>query len=214
MNIATKHSGSKSNLWMLTPLFGTMIFTILYLIAAQLYPGGSQADKNAAGFSWINNYWCNLLNDNAINGQPNKAKPVALAAMCTLCLTLTYFWYLFAQNMFFSKFRCLTIQLSGVIAMTIAMFLFTSFHDVVINVASVFGLIAFWGVFNGLYKNKWYGLFAFGLVNLLLVALNNYLYYTKELLIYLPVVQKISFASFLIWICCIDIKLYNKLKAK
>ena len=94
--------------------------------------------------------------------------------------------------------------------MVIAFFLFTNInHDLVTNLASIFGLIATIGTFAGLYKTKWFALFAFGLLNILLVAVNNYVYYTKGLIIYLPVVQKISFATFLIWICCIDINLYR-----
>lgn len=44
----------------------------------------------------------------------------------------------------------------------------------------------------------------------LLVGLNNYLYYNKGLIIYLPVIQKISFITFLAWICAIVITIYNK----
>lgn len=70
---------------MLAPILGVIIFVILYIIATLLYPGGSQIEKNAIGFSWVNNYWCNLLNESATNGQPNSAKPVAMAGMFILC---------------------------------------------------------------------------------------------------------------------------------
>ena len=93
--------------------------------------------------------------------------------------------------------------------MTIAFFLFTNInHDLVTNLASTFGLIATVGTFVGLYKKKWFGLFTFGLLNILLVVANNYVYYTKGLIIYLPLIQKISFAAFLIWIGCIDVNLF------
>ena len=206
----TNPSGNKKNVWLLTPLVGIMIFVILYIVAALLYPGGSQVDKYAKGFSWINNYWCNLLNENAINEQHNPARPVALTAMIILCLTLTSFWFLFPRYMNFGKSGRLIMQLSGAIAMTVAIFLFSNLHDIVIDVASAFGLVAIAGTFSGLYKSKWYGLFRFGVFNLLLVALNNYLYYAKGLIIYLPVVQKITFASFLIWIGTIDVLMYLK----
>src|SRR5215471_13752953 len=86
-----------NSIWILTPVFGALLFVVLYIIAADSYPGGSQADKNSVGFSWINNYWCNLLNDNAVNGQHNPAKPVAMAGMLVLCVTLSFFWYIFPQ---------------------------------------------------------------------------------------------------------------------
>lgn len=186
-----------NNIWVLAPVLGTIIFVMVYIIATFFYPGGSQVDKNSIGFSWINNYWCNLLNENAINGQHNPAKPIAMAGMLVLCLTLTFFWFLFPRYINIGKFAKRTIQISGTLSMTIAFLLFTDInHDLITNLASFFGFIATVGTFIGLYKTKWYGLFAFGLLNILFVGLNNYVYYNKELIIYLPVIQKISFATF------------------
>ena len=190
-------------------MIGVLIFVVLYVIAAYLYPGGSQADKNAIGFSWVNNYWCNLLNENAINGKPNPGRPMALGGMAVLWLTISSFWLIFPGFIKFNKSVRLVIKISGLLSMTIALFLFTKYHDIVINLASIIGSIAIMGTFAGLYKIKWFTLFWFGIFNLFLVALNNYVYYTKGLIVYLPVIQKISFVSFLIWLCCIDINMYN-----
>lgn len=207
----TQLTNKTKTIWLLTPIFGTIIFVVLYVVATLLYPGGSQVDKNSIGFSWTNNYWCNLLNENAINGQHNPAKPVAITGMFVLCLTLSFFWFLFPININLDKKLKLAIQISGTIAMTIAFFLFTNInHDLVINLAAFFGGIATAGTFFGLYKTKWFGLLAFGLFNILLVGLNNYVYYTKGLIIYLPVIQKITFSTFLMWVCCINVKLYRQ----
>jgi hypothetical protein len=201
---------NKKSIWLLVPIAGVLLFVILYIIATLLYPGGSQVDENSVGFSWINNYWCNLLNENAINGQYNPAKSVAMAAMFILSLTLSLFWFQFPSHTNFGKFARRSIQISGILAMAIASLLFTNInHDLIINLASSFGLIATVGTFVGLYKNKWYSLFLFGILNILFVGLNNYVYYTKGLIIYLPVIQKISFVAFLIWVCCISISLYR-----
>jgi hypothetical protein len=195
---------------LLTPIFGTIIFVILYVVATVFYPGGSQVDKNSIGFSWTNNYWCNLLSENAINGQHNPAKPIAITGMFVLCLTLIFFWVLFPRYLYIGKTTKLVIQISGTIAMIIAFFLFTNInHHLIINLAAVFGFAATVGTFIGLYKTKWYGLFVFGLLNILLVILNNYVYYNKALIIYLPIIQKISFATFLAWVCSINISLYR-----
>lgn len=192
------------------PVFGTLLFVVLYIIATLYYPGGSQADKNSIGFDWANNYWCTLLNDNAINGQRNGAKPIAMAGMFILCATLTFFWIRIPKFLAPGKLIRLSTQISGTLAMFVAFFLFTTIdHDLITNIASFFGLIAIAGTLAGLYKNKWYGLLALGLVNLIFVGLNNYAYRTEGMLMYLPVVQKISFACFLIWICAIDIHLYR-----
>lgn len=196
--------------WILTPVFGILLFGLLYITAALNYPGGSQIDQHSIGFSWVNNYWCNLLNEYAINGQHNAGRPIALTGMVILCFSLSLFWYLFPRYIHFSKFSRLVIQLSGTLSMMIAIFLFTNFHDAITYVASFIGLIAVAGTFIGLYKIKWFGLFWFGIFNMTLVVLNNYLYYTKGMLVYLPVVQKITFVSFLLWICWINVGLYRK----
>lgn len=199
----------QKNSLMLIPVFGSVLFIVLYFVATLFYPGGSQVDSNSLGFSWADNYWCNLLNDYAINGQPNPSKPIAIAGMCVLCLSLSYFWLMFPNHVNIGKYTRLLIQISGVLSMAIAIFLFTSIeHDFITNLASIFGLIATTLTFIALFKTKWYGLFAFGLLNILLVGLNNYVYYNIGIIVYLPIIQKISFMMFLVWVCCIDIKIY------
>lgn len=144
-----------------------------------------------------------------MNGQLNSAKPIAMAAMFVLCLTLILFWFLFPEYIMVDKKIALTIKVCGSLAMITGFLLFTNInHDLLTNLASGFGVIATIGVLIGLYKIRWKGLFVFGLLNFLLVGLNNYVYYTKGMIIYLPVVQKITFALFLIWICSIDLNLY------
>jgi hypothetical protein len=202
---------NQKNTSLLLPIFGTILFIILYIIATLYYPGGSQVDKNAVGFSWVNNYWCNLLNEKAMNEQPNPAKPIAMFAMFLLCLTLSLFWFLFPKQIEIGIFWKKTIQISGIFSMIVAFFLFSDFdHDWITNIASVFGVIAMLGTFIGLYKNQWTGLFTFGLLNFLLVGVNNYIYYHKELIVFLPVVQKISFITFLSWFCLISWRMYRE----
>ena len=176
-----------------------------------LYPGGSETDKSSIGYSLANNYWCNLLHDNAINGQPNTAKPIAVTALIVLCLALSAFWFFFPRHIMTGRIQRLTIQISGIASMLCSFFLLTNInHDLVVNLASFMGFIATIGTLICLYQTKWYSIFAFGLFNIFLIGLNNYLYYTQGMMIYLPVVQKISFLSFLVWICFININIYQK----
>jgi hypothetical protein len=199
----------KNPVWLAFPVIGTVVFAVLYSIAAFLYPGGSQANINSVGFSWMDNYWCNLLNESALNGEPNPAKPVAIAAMGILCITLSVFWFILPLHIKTGKRADVAVQLSGIAAMVTAFFLSANlYHDLVINLALLFGFIAIAGTLAALYKIAWYGLLAFGCLNVLGVGLNCYLYYTESLIVYLPLVQKISFAGFLIWICWINLKLY------
>ena len=203
---------NRKSVWFLIPIFGTIIFIFLYILATLFYPGGSQVDQNSIGFNWINNYWCNLLNETAINGKINSARPIALTGMVILCLTFSVFWFLFPRNLNIRKSTKIIIQVSGVLSMIIAMFIFTKYHDIITNLASLFGVIALIGAFIILYKIKWNGLFRYGIFNLFIVGINNYVYYNKELITFLPLIQKLSFVSFLIWICFISLNLYNKIE--
>jgi hypothetical protein len=178
--------------------------------AAFLYPGGSGTDKAAIGYSWTDNYWCNLLGEKAINGQTNAARPVAVTAMFILCLSLSTFWILFPALTQLKKFHKLLIQVAGTVCMLASFLLLTPIdHDLAVNTSSAFGLIAMIGILIALYQLKWNWLFAIGLFNLLLVALNNYLYHSNEMM-YLPIVQKFSFLSFLVWFSFISINLYQR----
>ena len=195
--------------WLLLPVAGSLLFVVLYALAAQRYPGGSQFDPTTLGFSWTQNYWCNLLNEKALNGQMNPARPIALAAMGVLGASLALFWALFPRHAGFSKTGRLAVQLSGAVSMGLGLFIFTDFHDVLINVASLCGLVALIGTFIGLWKLGYKRLLWLGLFNGLLVALNNALYYS-DLRQYLPIVQKITFLTFLLWICLIAIQLFKR----
>jgi hypothetical protein len=194
----------------LVPVAGTLVFLVLYIIAALSYPGGSQADKNSVGFSWLNNYWCNLLAENAINGQPNGARPIAISGMFVLCLSLSLFWWLLPAYINTGKWGTVIIKVCGVGAMATAFFLFTGIHhDLIVNLASSFGVVASFVTMLTLYRKSWHRLFAFGLLNMALVVVNNYLYHAEGMIVYLPLVQKISFATFLAWICAISIRSYT-----
>lgn len=190
----------KQGYWYFFPLAGIPCFIILYMIATWYYPGGSQADSHAVGFSWQHNYWCNLLNDKAINGQINPAKPIAIAAMVVLCISLTVFWCAFPFYTTAKHSYRQTVRYSGSSAMVAASLLGVLEHDWVTNIASLLGVVAVIGTLAILKKERWNFLFGYGIVNVLLVGINNIFYYNVHLIHYLPIIQKITFASFLLWL--------------
>lgn len=199
--------------WILLPVLGCVLFIILYVIAALLYPGGHEANKNSTGYSWTKNYWCNLLNDTAINGQVNIAKPVAMIAMLILCISLSVFWLAFPALVQLRKYHRFIIQIAGIVSMLTAFLLLTDTdHDLAVNISSSLGFIAMIGTLVALYQLKWTMFFAFGIFNALLIGLNNYIYHISGDLTWLPIIQKFGFLFFLVWICCIGMKLYRREK--
>lgn len=205
-----KQTSPKNYYWQLLPLAGVATFAVLYVIAACLYPGGTPDDATTKGFSWLHNYWCNLLNETALNGQPNIARPIAFTAMVVLAVSLVAFWFLFPLQVGFGKRGRWTMQASGLLAMLTALALSTPLHDVAINVASGFGLVALTGTFIGLHRLGWKRLFWMGIFNLVLIGLNNLCYYGPGLWMYLPVVQKVTFLYFLSWVGLVNWRLYER----
>ncbi|MBN8676119.1 MAG: hypothetical protein J0L56_18450 [Chitinophagales bacterium] len=202
------HPG-KNTKWILLPALGIGLYVLLYIIATFLYPGGSDINRAAAGFSWQHNYWCELMADYAQNGQVNTARPVAITAMFLLGISLTLFWY-FASFLFRSRSPGrILIRYAGILSMLTMVFLLFAEHDPVINTAGALGMTALITVTIGLYKKRNYTLAAMGILCVLLSALNNYIYFTNELY-YLPVIQKISFAVFLFWFIRVSFYLYRR----
>lgn len=188
--------------------FGICTFVLLYIIAAYFYPGGSQADRSAKTFSWLDNYWCDLLSEQAKNGIDNTARPVAIISWLILCASLSVFWYFLPYLFSPHATRKKIVQVCGIVSMLTAAFLFTGLHDVVIHAGGALGFIAFIGAFADFYKSRMYGLFWTGIFCVALMGLNYYIMVADDLISYLPIVQKITFVIVLLWILFINRKLY------
>jgi hypothetical protein len=192
------------------PISGIAIFVGLYLYATTLYPGGSQADLNSVGFDWIHNYLCNLMNEKGMNGQPNPGRPYAILAMMVLCISLMVFFIQFANTFSTSIFWKRLIIVSGVISMTTASLIFTQYHDQMTIVSSILGLVVVIGILLEVFKSDWMMYKTSGAVCILLLGVNNYIYYTGQYIENLPSLQKFTFIVVLIWIIGLNYELNKK----
>lgn len=199
---------------LLLPVIGICLFVILYFIAAALYPGGSEVNRLAKGFSWKHNYWCDLLETHAENGEQNTARPMAIIATAVLSISIAAFWYFVPRLFSFKTFLKKIIQYAGIMSMGMLVFLQADFHDTVINTSGVLGIVAITLTLVGLYKNHSYSLFLLGLFCLFLFFLNNYIYYSKNGIGYLAIIQKISFFLFLLWFFILTIQLFLKTRIR
>lgn len=184
-----------------------IIFLLLYFVAAFLYSGGSQTDINSTQFSWLHNYWCDLIWPTDYREAPNRASWVAIPAMFLLCIGVGVLFYQFPKYYATTPFYTYSIRFFGIGAMLLAALLFTSLHDIVIPLASLCGVIALIGIFIVLYQSGASFLFYFGLFSLFLLVLNNLIYYSGSTtaLYYLPLLQKISVFIILMWIIAVDL---------
>lgn len=181
-------------------ILALVVFTLTLVLSLTLYPGGNQENKQAVGFSWMHNYWCNLMNEEAMNGMPNPARPFAIAAWVMLCGLLTLFFIRFSRQSVLGKGWRQLIAVTGVGAMLAALWLFTSWHDEATIIASILGGMALVGViYDRVLRKQQSDLYIGGLC-IALIAANNYIYYTGSGLYYLPLIQKITFVAILGWL--------------
>lgn len=198
------------NIRTLWPVLGISVFAVLYFIASFSYPGGSQFEKDSIGFSWFHNYWCNLLNPIAINGKINHARPIAMMAHIVLCISIWYFFWSVVPCLL-SGTQKLYLQIVSSISCFISLLLMTNLnHNIVANMGAFLSVISLIITMKGLWHHHLIAYFYTGLINFFIVAVNTILYYHHEMIYYLPFVQKISFAYFLIWVCGISLVMYKR----
>lgn len=190
-----------------TTIIGITLFVLIYIFSAALYPGGSQADLTSEGFDWVHNYWCNLLNTEAMNGRPNPARPYAITATIVLCGSIAIFFYQFSGALELTARWRQTIRISGLSSMVCAALIFTRWHDLMTTLASMFGLVALAGVIIVLISNKMHAFLRWAALCILLMGVNNYIYYSGYYLVALPLLQKITFLVVLGWVVALSISL-------
>jgi len=194
----------------LLPTFGILIFMGLYVYSTTLYPGGSQADINSVGYDWRNNFWCNLMSENSMNGLENPARPVALIAMVILCSSMTLFFFQFANYFVKNRNWKMTIKIAGTLAMLSAVFIFTRFHDVMTTILSICGVIGIIGIIRALHKNHMAFFKVSGIICMTLVGVINLFYYDENLIKYLPLIQITGFILILAWTVGLNLKMKKK----
>ncbi len=194
----------------LIPLLGILTFVGLYIFSSNLYPGGSQADLNSDGFDWINNYWCNLVNENGMNGQANPARSYSILALVILCLSLMVFFIQFTKTFVKSRIWKQVIILSGILSMSCSILIFTAYHDLMTILASVFGFFVVIGIIRTVYQNN-LTIYKFsGAICIVLLGINNYIYYFNYYIEALPLLQKIAMAFVLIWISGLNFEMIKR----
>ncbi len=199
---------------LLLPLVGMGLFVLLYVLAALKYPGGSWMMPQQNGFSFWNNYLCDLLDQNAINGELNTARYLARTSLTVLCFSLFLIWY-YLPNLFKGeKFNISIMWFSGMAALITTAFLSSGTHDNTVRIAGFFAVIAFLTCFLELFKAGYLKLFVFGAVCLIIFLFNYYIYETGQFIRLLPIIQKITFVCFIIWFIVLDLLLYHNLKWK
>ena len=183
------------------------LFLLCYLMAAARYPGGSWVDPGQPGFSWRHNYLCDLLDTRAVNGALNTGRYWARAALGLLCAGLLLLWYHLPDLTRGPAWRQRLLRYSGLAALGTTVFLSSGTHDLTVRTAGVFGLLGLVLLISGLWKAGRRALSGLGMWCLGIFIVNYAIYETGNYLGLLPLIQKITFASFLAWFVWLDVAL-------
>ncbi len=200
---ARQHLFSRKNI----PLLGIAAYCLLYLFATAIYPGGIRWANAELGFSIRDSYWCDLIATSTRAGGPNPARPVALLALYILTASLAWMWYALPRQVPLSAMGQASLHWGGIGSMVVTGFLPTPYHDLVIHLAGLLGMIALSGTLHALYRSgRWHlvlaGVFCMGL------CLSNYwIYNTLDGIRFLPILQKVTFFLFLAWFAWIILDL-------
>ena len=198
---------------LLLPVAGMGLFLFFYILAAMNYPGGSYALPNQKGFSFWNNYLCDLLDSYAINGEPNSSRSFAALALLILCISLILLWFylprLFPVKSINQRIMCV----AGIASLGVVFLLPFGEHDVIVKIAGCIGVLALITSFVELYKIGYYKLLLWGIFCLIIFLVNYYVYETGSFIHALPVIQKITFLGCISWFILLDISIYKKLKS-
>lgn len=198
------------------PIFGLGLYIIVFTIAASAYPGGSINYPYAIGYSFYHNFLCDTMNPVTESGIINDARPIAVISHLILSFTMISFFYILPKIFSLKNRNTLLIANFGIASMTVFIFMFTKFHDVIVTLTGILGTIALIPFFVELrnFKNK--GLKQLAYLCYALSIIVFFIFETKIGFYYLPFLQKITFvvdAYWVIWTCIIVIN-KNKIAVK
>ena len=149
-----------------------------------------------------------------MNGLENRARPIAISAMIILCTSIALFFYQFAEYFVERGIWKPIIKILGILSMSSAVLIFTKFHDIMTTISSVFGVLVVVGIIRTIYKSDLLVFKISGIVCIILLGINNLIYYSGNYIEYLPFIQKITFGLVLVWIVGLNVKMKNVLQQR
>lgn len=197
---------------LLIPFLGIVLFIGFYIVAAFTYPGGSAAYPGHVGFSFWDNYLCDLLDEYALNGEINGGRFYARLALTILSTSLLVLWFYLPKLFDKITLNIHIMWISGLVSLLIVFFLAAKTHDEIIRFAGAFGVLAFILSSYELYKAGYYKICLLAIASLFIFLANYYIYETGIYIASLPSVQKVTFVICLSWFLSLNLRLFKKLK--
>lgn len=174
-------------------------FVALTGAAIYRYPGGTSLDPAAVGFSWLGNYWCDLLDPLAQNGAENPGRLWAVGGTVALLLGNVAFWLALPRRVAMRPGVATLVRLLGVGSTLATLWSFSPSHDAAILVGAPAGFITMLATAGALAQRGRHVL-ATGASLVLAAAMLDFVLWQQRLLPWVtPVVQKLGIGLFIAW---------------
>ena len=193
----------------LLPLVSLGLFVLFYVLAAWHYPGGSWVEPGREGFSFRYNYLCDLLDTRAVGGALNTGRFWARASLAVLCAGLGYLWLYLPALAGGPSWNRSLMRFAALAALLSTLFLTAGTHDITVRVAGGFGGVALLSAITGFWQGGRRAAALFGAWCLAVFLLNYALYETGSCLRALPLIQKITFLSFIAWFAWLNLEWFG-----
>ena len=194
------------------PIIGLVLYVFVFTYAVSEYPGGSYNNPKAISYSFYHNFLCDAMDPITKNGSVNNARSIAIISHLILSLTMISFFYILPKIFPLKNRNTKLITLFGVTSMTVFIFMFTEYHDLMVTITGILGSIALIPLFIELHNYKIKGLKQLAYLCFSLSLVVFFSFETKIGFYYLPFLQKITFfldGCFVIWSCTILINKNN-----
>jgi hypothetical protein len=187
------------------PIVGLGLYLIVFSVSAKAYPGGSINAPNQQGYSFYNNFLCDVMDPVTKGGGQNYARPLAIIAHLILSFTMIWFFFILPEIFIKQNRNTLLTRYIGMLTMSVFVFMFTSYHDLIVTLTGILGTLALIPFFlelhnypNSLLKQLAY--LCFGLSVLVF-----FIFETKIGFSYLPFLQKIVFMVDALWVIWVSL---------
>ena len=181
------------------PLISAVLALALLLFATRFYPGGAEGDPAVLGFDWWRVYITQLLRPVALNGQPNAARPYAVAGLWLFCLGMAELFRQLAQEMAPAR-HAKWVQICGIAAMVYTAFTVTRMHDLMVTISLFFFVATEVALLDWLWLRRQWPRWTAGMACLLLMLAASCSYYGRIGTAALPTLQKLVYLSSSAWL--------------
>ncbi len=172
------------------PIVGVIAALAMLAIANFLYAGDVHWTRVTVSL---------LCAQNLPDGAPNPGRGLPIVALLLLCASMSLLFELISRLADVKSLRK-TIQIGGIGSMVYALLTATPMHNLMVNIALAFFLVAMIAIVYMIYREQQYTLAMAGIACILLKLGSVSLYYTNTYTEVWGVLQKLSFILTTTWL--------------